>query len=230
MEVTGRASGTGQGENQRLWATRRSASWPAASPRSPTLSGRGLKAAFSPIDDRARAPYAQALVVDWEEVDRRLQIASAFVLTNAERERVGAVEQAAYEANLPEIRAMLEQHHSALEERSFWAKLKAENDGLQFLYSLPGFYGPGGFGSASHAGGLLVLGTVNPKATVTTPFWNNDLAKNVFLGEHFDAVAFAGFVNDDLLAYLSPENQILSSEQYAWVKGLLNKSDASGEE
>lgn len=162
---------------------------------------------------------------DWGEIDKRLKVASPFLLTPDERERVGRVEQQAYEANLPILRAFLEAHEKELKQRGFWTELKPETTGLRFRYSLHGFYGPGGFSSQSHVAGLLVLGRIDPKGDQYASFYANDLGKNLFIGERFDEIALSTFVRDDLLSYMAPENQILSADHYRWVKDLLDASN-----
>ena len=44
-------------------------------------------------------------MIDWNNVDKRLKVATAFVLTDEERKEVCEREQASFEANLPKIRA-----------------------------------------------------------------------------------------------------------------------------
>lgn len=166
-------------------------------------------------------------VIDWDDVDRRLKVAGAFVLTDDERNEVAGREQAAFEVNLPKIREVLEEHEQELRRRGFWTELQAEPKGLSCRYSLPGFYGPGGFSSQFHVGGPLVVGSINPKGDAVASFYANDLDKNVFLGERFDEITFAAFVRDNLLAYLAPENQIVSTENYQWIKELLESSAAT---
>jgi hypothetical protein len=163
-------------------------------------------------------------VIDWAEIDRRLAVAAPFILTDEERQRVRRVEQAAFDANLPQIRAFLEAHAAELQRRDFWTELQAEPTGLRFRYSYPGFYGPGGFASQFHVAGPLVLGRIEPKGDPIASFYPNDLDENVFIGERFDEIAFADFVRDDLLRYLAPENQILSLEQYEWIREMLASS------
>jgi hypothetical protein len=166
-------------------------------------------------------------VIDWNDIDRRLEIARAFVLTDEERKEVAEREQTAFDSNLPKIRDVLQAHEQELGHRGFWTELQADATGLRFRYSLLGFYGPGGFSSQFHVGGPLVLGTINPRGDAIASFYDNDLEKNVFIGERFDEIAFAAFVRDNLLAYLAPENQILSAENYQWMKELLDSSAAT---
>ncbi|NTV47545.1 MAG: hypothetical protein HGB11_13730 [Chlorobiales bacterium] len=162
-----------------------------------------------------------AIMVDWEKIDNMLKVASPFILTVDERKRVAALEQEAYERNLPRIHELLEAHQTKLQERKFWTKLQADTKGLRFLYSLHGFYGPGGFNSQLHVAGSLVLATIRPKGDALAGFYLNDLEQNVFLGERFDEIAFMDYVSQDLMRYLAPENQILSVEQYEWIQKLL---------
>lgn len=164
-------------------------------------------------------------MVDWKEIDRRLKIATPFILTEDERKRVASIEQEAYERNLPRIQELLEVHQSKLQERKFWTELQAEKKGLRFRYALHGFYGPGGFNSQLHVAGPLVLGTINPKGDAFAGFYPNDLEQNVFLGERFDELAFSDHVTQDLMRYLAPENQILSVDQYEWIQELLLRSE-----
>ena len=165
-------------------------------------------------------------MTDWDEVDRMLRVASPFILTEEERERIARLEQSAYESNLPRIRGMLEIHESELLQRQFWTELHANQNGLRFRYSHHGFYSPGGFSSQFHVAGPLVLGTINPKGDTSASFYPNDLDKNTFIGERFDEVAFASFIADNLMNYLAPENQILSTEQYYWIRALLGSAES----
>lgn len=164
-------------------------------------------------------------MVDWTEIDRILKVAAPFLLTEDERKRVAAIEQEAYEKNLPRILELLEAHQSKLQGRKFWTELQADTKGLRFRYALHEFYGPGGFNSQLHVAGPLVLGTINPKGDALAGFYPNDLEQNVFLGERFDELAFAGYVAQDLIRYLAPENQILSADQYEWIQKLLLQSE-----
>lgn len=162
-------------------------------------------------------------MVDWEKIDSMLKVASAFILTEGERKRIAAIEQEAYERNLPRIHELLEAHQTKLQERKFWTELQAETKGLRFRYSLHGFYGPGGFNSQLHITGPLVLGTIDPKRDALAGFFPNDLEQNIFLGERFDEIAFMDYVTQDLMHYLKPENQILSVEHFEWIKKLLEE-------
>jgi hypothetical protein len=164
-------------------------------------------------------------MTDWKEVDRILSIASPFILTEEERERVARIEQSAYESNLPRIREMLETHQSELQQRQFWTELQAGQNGLRFRYSRLGFYGPGGFSSQLHVAGPLVLGTIHPKGDAVASFYPNNIDENTFIGERFDDVAFARFIADNLMNYLVPENQILSMEHYQWIRALLGSAE-----
>ena len=164
--------------------------------------------------------------MNWTEFDRRLRIASPFILTDDERKGVASVEQAAYERNLSTLRRVLEDHQAEMQKRSFWTELIVEHDKFSFRYSLPGFYGPGGFRSMFHAAGPLVLATINPAGDAVAAFYRNELADNVFLGESFDEVALASFIEKNLLEYLKPENQILSLDDYTFVQQLLAENEA----
>jgi len=162
-------------------------------------------------------------MVNWQEVDRILKVASVFILSNEERERLALVEQNAYESNLPHIQKILKQHEANLQQREFWTECQIETKGLRFRYSYPGFYGPGGFSSQFHVAGPLVLGTINPKGDAFASYYPNNLEENTFIGENFDELALRKFVANDLMKYLAPENQILSREQYNWIRELLNQ-------
>ena len=67
-----------------------------------------------------------------------------------------------------------------------------------------------------------MLGRINPQGDAVASFYTNDLDKNVFVGERFDEIAFSEFVGDNLHTYLAPENQIVSVENYYWIKELLD--------
>ncbi len=77
-----------------------------------------------------------------------------------------------------------------------------------------------------HAAGPLVLATINPAGDAIAAFYRNELADNVFLGENFDEVALVRFIEKNLLEYLKPENQILSLDEYAFVRQLLAGNEA----
>ena len=164
-------------------------------------------------------------MIDWKEIDRMLKVVEPFILTEDERKNVAAIEQEAYEKNLPRIQELLAEHQSKLQKRKFWTELQADAKGLRFRYTLHGFYGPGGFNSQLHVAGPLVLGTINTKGDAFAGFYPNDLEKNVFLGERFDELAFTDYIAQDLMSYLAPENQILSADQYEWIQKLLLKSE-----
>jgi hypothetical protein len=166
-------------------------------------------------------------VIDWDDIDRRLEVAGAFVLNDEERQEAAAREQAAFDANLPRIRELLEAHEQELKQRGFWTELLVESTGLRFRYSCSGFYGPGGFSSQFHVHGPLVLGVINPLGDAIASFYANDLDKNIFIGERFDEIAFTEFVGDNLRAYVAPENQIVSVDNYEWIKEMLESSAAS---
>ncbi len=157
----------------------------------------------------------------WDEIDRILKIASPFILTEDERQHIARLEQSAYESNMERIRKILEVHKLGLEQRQFWTELTITNSGLRFRYSYPGFYGPGGFSSQYHIAGPLVLGSIEPKGNEFASFYPNNIGDNTFLGEQFDEIAFERFVVTNLLKYLAPENQILSSDQYKWIRSLI---------
>lgn len=159
-------------------------------------------------------------VVDFSELDRLLKVATPFILTDEEQQRVSAIEQKAYEKNLLSIHPILDDLQSKLNERKFWTENQVNTQGLRFRYSLRGFYGPGGFTSQMHVAGLLVLGRIDPKGDHYAGFYTNDLEKNTFIGERYDELAFIRFIEQDLTRYLAPGNQILSTEQSEWIQRL----------
>lgn len=161
--------------------------------------------------------------MDWKKVDSILKVASVFILTDEEREHINTIEQNAYETNIPRIREILDTHVTQLKQRQFWTNLQLDDKGLKFLFSYRGFYGRGGFTSQQHIAGPLVLGTIEPKTGNTNGFYLNDLKENTFLGKDFDELAFKTFINNNLMDYLSPENQILSNEDYNFLRELLGK-------
>ncbi len=160
-------------------------------------------------------------MIDWQDVNRILEVASVFILTDEERKRFALVEQDAYDSNIPRIQEILKEHEGNLQARGFWTELQIENKGFRFRYSYPGFYGPGGFSSQFHVAGPLVLGIIDPKRDPFASFYPNNLDENTFLGDNFDELAFKELIANNLMNYLAPENQILSKEQYHWVHDLL---------
>ena len=163
-------------------------------------------------------------MVDWAAVDRRLEIASTFVLTPDERKEAAQIEQTAFETNLPHIQSLLNDHRAQLDKRGFRTELPIETAGFFFRYWFDGFYGPGGFRSMFHVSGPLVVARLVPRGDETRAFYQNDVNENVFLGERFDELAFAEFIRQDLMDFLAAENQILSREHYEWVKDLAARS------
>lgn len=165
-------------------------------------------------------------MIDWQDVDRILEVASVFILTDEERKRFALVEQDAYESNIPRIQEILKEHEANLQQRGFWTECQIEKKGLRFRYSYPGFYGPGGFSSQFHVAGPLVLGIIDPKGDAFASYYPNNLEENTFIGDNFDELAFKEFIANNLMNYLAPENQILSKEQYNWIHDLLDHKNS----
>ncbi|MDD9984379.1 MAG: hypothetical protein OXU81_23970 [Gammaproteobacteria bacterium] len=77
-----------------------------------------------------------------------------------------------------------------------------------------------------HAVGPLVLTTIIPAGDAVAAVYRNELADNVLLGETFDDVALARFIEKSLLEYLKSENQILSLDVYTFIRRLLAGNEA----
>lgn len=129
-------------------------------------------------------------------------------------------EQAAYEVNLEEITAILEEYRQRLSERGFWTECSVNKEGMRFSYSMPGFYGPGGFSSQFHIAGPLVLGQISPKGDAFQSFYSNDVDQNVKIGADFDQELFSAFVEKNIQEYLAPENLIVTRGQYERIRAL----------
>jgi hypothetical protein len=88
------------------------------------------------------------------------------------------VEQAAYERNLPEIDAILQEYERKLSEMGFWTERIVTSQGMRFRYNIAGYYGPGGFSSQFHIAEPLVLGQIDRRGDAIQSFYYNDLDAN----------------------------------------------------
>ena len=157
----------------------------------------------------------------WGSVDQAVAITKRYVFTEDEIKQIASAEQAAYEANLTNISAILEQYKQGLSERGFWTECQVDTAGLRFRYSMRGYYGPGGFTSQfHHTTGQLVLGEINPAGDAYQGFYKNDIDQNVKLGADFDPHALRLFVENNIQRYLNPENPVTTREQYERIRAL----------
>ncbi len=150
----------------------------------------------------------------WERVDKALEVSSSCRLAEDEREYIAKEEQSSYENNLGKIREILELIKIELERRGFWTECLANKNGLRFRYSLPGYYGPGGFSSQFHVAGPLVVGEIDPRGDAIQSFYKNDFDLNVQIGADFETAVFGAFVEQNIESYLSLDNMIVSQDQY----------------
>jgi hypothetical protein len=156
----------------------------------------------------------------WTKADQALAISKRYRLSEEERKLVANAEQVAYEANLEKISLILEEYRKGLSERGFWTECLPRKEGMRFRYSMPGFYGPGGFSSQFHIAGPLVLAEINPKGDAVQSFYSNDLDQNVKIGADFEPESFRAFIEKNVQQYLAPENLIVTREQYERIRAL----------
>jgi hypothetical protein len=154
----------------------------------------------------------------WKRVTQALEASSEYRLTEEEQAYISKVEQAAYEHNLSRIDAILQEYDKKLSEMGFWTERIVHNQGMRFRYSMTGYYSPGGYSSQFHITGPLVLGQINPKGDPIQSFYNNDLDKNVKVGADFDVDLFRSFIEQNILAFVAPENLITTREQYERIR------------
>ena len=156
----------------------------------------------------------------WAKVDQALAISKVYRLSDEERKYVVEVEQAAYEENLEEISSIMKEYEQQLSARGFWTECMVEKTGMRFRYSMPGYYGPGGFSSQFHIAGPLVLGEIVPKGDPLASFYSNDLDQTVKIGAGFNRQSFTRFIEKNITKYLAPENLIATREQYERIRTL----------
>jgi hypothetical protein len=150
----------------------------------------------------------------WKEIDLVVNANREFILTEEEVKRMAKKEQENYEINLESIEEVLEGIRSELELRGFWVEEKISAKGLRFSFSLRGYYGPGGVSSQFHIAGPLVLGVIDPKGDESHSFYHNDIDECQQLGAYYDKNKFTLYIQKVIRDYLSPDNLIISREQY----------------
>ncbi|PJJ09155.1 hypothetical protein CLU83_2484 [Flavobacterium sp. 1] len=154
----------------------------------------------------------------WKQIDDTISIHDEYILSKEQRKHIATEEQNAYEKNIDSIKEIIEQFESELKARGFWTELQIDTKGFRFRFSLKGYYGPGGFSSQYHISGPLVLGIINTFGDSIRSFCKNRLEDNIEIGCNFDKNKFIEFTQKVLSDYVSPNNLIISKEQYEYLR------------
>ena len=156
----------------------------------------------------------------WESIDTLLKLQETFILTEDERKKIHEDEQQFFEANLEEIRIIVEDFQKNLNERGFKTNLKLDNQGFLFTYNKIGYYGPAGFKTNFHIDGPLVLAQLIPQGNPNSFVTQNDLDKNFEIGSGFDSEKFKSFLKGNLDNFLDPANLITTEERREQLRTL----------
>lgn len=154
----------------------------------------------------------------WDKVDKILERHKEHILTSEQRKMIASEEQKAYEANLEQIREVIQEYEKELQDRGFWTELKIDPQRFWFRFNTNGYYGPGGFSSQYHIAGPLVLGVINPAGDAYASYYKNKLEDNIQIGCDFDRTEFIMFVEKIISDFISTNNLILSKEQYDYLR------------
>lgn len=150
----------------------------------------------------------------WNNLDNITQIHNEHILSSEQRKLIAEEEQKAYEANIEKIKEVIEEVENKLKKRGFWTEMYIAEQGFRFRFSKSGYYGPGGFSSQYHIAGPLVLGIINPAGDEFASYYNNNLEENIQIGCNFDKTEFTEFVKKTIMDFISPNNLIISKDQY----------------
>ena len=154
----------------------------------------------------------------WDKVDKTVERHREYILSDTQRQLIADEEQKAFEKNLDDIKEVISEFESGLKERLFWTELQIDTKGFRFRFNIRGYYGPGGFSSQYHMAGPLVLGVIDPAGDEFASYYNNKLENNVQIGCNFDKAEFIKFVEKIISDFISPNNLIVSKEQYEYLR------------
>ena len=154
----------------------------------------------------------------WDKLDIIVQRHNEHILSNEQRQLIADEEQKAYEANMEVIKELIEAFEKELKARNFWTEIYIDKKGFRFRFNKSGYYGPGGFSSQYHIGGPLVLGVINPAGDAIQSFYKNKLEDNTQIGCNFDKIVFIEFVKKIINDFVSPNNLIISKDQYDYLR------------
>lgn len=154
----------------------------------------------------------------WEKLDKTVARHKEHILSEDQRRLIAEEEQKAYEKNLDTIKRIISEFDNGLKERGFWTKLQIDTKRFRFRFNASGYYGPGGFSSQYHIAGPLVLGVIDPAGDAYASYYNNKLEDNIQIGCNFDQGEFIQFVEKVISDFISPNNLIVSKDQYDYLR------------
>ncbi|MHA4844522.1 hypothetical protein ACX0G7_10180 [Flavitalea antarctica] len=154
----------------------------------------------------------------WENLDKTIERHKEHILSDYQRRLIAEEEQKAYEKNLDKIKSIISEFESRLKERGFWTEIQIDAKGFRFRFNTSGYYGPGGFSSQYHVAGPLVLGVINPAGDAYASYYKNKLEDNIQIGCNFDEEEFIKFVKKVIADFISPNNLIVSKDQYDYLR------------
>ena len=154
----------------------------------------------------------------WDNLDKVVKRHDEHILSDEQRRLIADEEQKAYESNIEKIKEVIEEVEKGLKVRGFWTEVYIDKRGFRFRFNKSGYYGPGGFSSQYHIGGPLVLGVINPAGDALASYYKNNLEDNIQIGCNFDKIEFTKFVKKVITDFTSPNNLIISKDQYDYLR------------